>query len=52
MSDTVVVHLVVGQCSHRFAWQSDADLVFVADPTWRFVDSRNGGVTDGICPAQ
>jgi hypothetical protein len=49
VSDTVVVHLFVSQCDVHSYWISDAEFVFVADPTWRFVETRNGGVTDGTC---
>jgi len=52
VSDTVVVHLVLSQCNVHSFWETDADLVFVADPTWHFVVGRNGGVTDGVCSAQ
>jgi len=49
VSDTVVVHLVLSQCNVHSFWESDADLVFVADPTWHFVVGRNGSVIDGGC---
>jgi hypothetical protein len=49
VSDTVLVHLFVSQCDVHSYWISDVEFLFIAHPTWRFIETRNGGVTDGAC---